>query len=58
MILFYEGEIRDGLGQVVGTRLFAFYVQFDTGSVEPIDPATIWDVVESMQRTAPVDIEA
>ena len=58
VILFYEGEIRDGLGQVVGTRLFAFYVQFDTGSVEPIDPATIWDVVESMQRTAPVDIEA
>ncbi len=58
VILFYEGEIRDGLGQVAGTRLFAFYVSTDTETVEPIDPATIWDVVESAQQTAPVDIEA
>ena len=58
IILFYEGEIRDGLGQVAGKRLFAFYVQSDTEIVEPIDPATIWDVAESTQQTAPVDIEA
>ena len=57
VILFYEGEIHDGLGQVVGARLFAFYVPSDTGTVEPIDPATIWDVAESTQQTAPVDIE-
>ena len=58
VVLFYEGEIHDGLGQVVGARLFAFYVPSDTGIVEPIDPAAIWDVAESTQQTAPVDIEA
>ena len=58
VILFYEGEIHDGLGQVVGARLFAFHVSSDTGTVEPIDPATIWDIAESTQQTAPVDIEA
>ena len=58
VILFYEGEIHDGLGQVVGARLFAFYVPSDTRTVEPIDPATIWDLAESTQRAAPVDIEA
>ena len=57
-ILFYEGEIHDGLGQVVGARLFAFYVPSDTETVKLIDPATIWDVAESTQSTAPVDIEA
>ena len=57
VVLFYEGEIHDGLGQVVGARLFAFYVPSDTGIVETIDPAAIWDVAESTQQTAPVDIE-
>ena len=32
VVLFYEGEIHDGLGQVVGARLFAFYVPSDTGN--------------------------
>ena len=57
VILFYEGEIHDGLGQVVGARLFAFYVPSDGGTVEPIDPATIWDVAESTQQVEPVNIE-
>ena len=57
VVLFYEGEIHDGLGQVVGARLFAFYVPSGTGTVEPIDPAAIWDIAESTQQTAPVDIE-
>lgn len=58
VVLFYEGEIHDGLGQVVGARLFAFYVSSDTGIVKPIDPAAIWDVAESTQQVGPVDIEA
>ena len=58
VILFYEGEIRDGLGQVAGTRLFAFYVPSDTGTVELTDPATIWDLAESTQQVVPVDIDA
>jgi len=58
VILFYEGEIRDGLGHVVGKRLFAFYVESHTGTVEPIDPATIWDLAESTQPVDSVDLEA
>ncbi len=57
VILFYEGEIRDGLGQIAGVRLFAFYVQPDTGTVEPIDSKVIWDLAESTQQVASEDIE-
>ena len=58
VILVYEGEIHDGLDQVVGARMFAFYVQSDTETVEPIDPVTIWDMAESTRQVETVDIEA
>ena len=58
IILFYEGEIRDGKGQVAGARLFAFYVSTDTRTVEPVDPTAIWDLAESVQQVAPADIDA
>ena len=58
IILFYEGEIRDGKGQVAGARLFAFYVSSDTGTIEPIDPTAIWDLAESSQHVASEDIDA
>ena len=57
VILFYKGEIRDGLGQIVGVRLFAFYLQSDTGTVEPIDPKAIWDLAESSQQVKSEDLE-
>ena len=57
IILFYEGEIRDGLGQIAGVRLFAFYVQPDTETVEPIDPKAIWDLAESTQQAESEDLE-
>ena len=57
VILFYEGEVRDGLGQIAGVRLFAFYVQSDTGTAEPIDPKIIWDLSESTQQVSSEDIE-
>ena len=58
VILFYEGEIRDGKAQVAGARLFAFYVSSDTRKVEPIDPTAIWDLSESAQHVASEDINA
>jgi superfamily II DNA or RNA helicase len=57
VILFYEGEIRDGLGQIVGVRLFAFYIRPDTGMVELIDPKAIWDLAESSQQVESEDLE-
>ncbi len=57
VILFYEGEIRDGLGQIAGVRLFAFYVQSDIETVESIDPKVIWDLAESTQQVPSEDVE-
>ncbi len=31
-ILFYEGEIRDGMGDVAGKRLFGFYTELSAYS--------------------------
>ena len=56
-ILFYEGEISDGLSQIVGVRLFAFYVQPDTETVEPIDPKAIWDLAEGTQQVESENLE-
>lgn len=57
VILFYEGEIRDGLWQIVGVRLFAFYLQSDTGRVEPIDPKVLWDLSKSTRQAHSEDLE-
>jgi SNF2 family DNA or RNA helicase len=58
-ILFYEGEIKDGSGQVAGKRLFSFYVPKD-GNKSPISisPSVIWDLAEGKSQDAEsVDIE-
>lgn len=57
VILFYEGEIRDGLGHIVGVRLFAFYLPHNTRTLESIDAKVIWDLVESTQQEDSEDIE-
>jgi len=55
-ILFYEGEIKDGTGNVVGKRLFGFYT--DGKEVNPISPEIIWDLKEGETSQGElVDIE-
>jgi len=46
VVLFYEGEVQDGLGQVAGRRLFALYADRGTGEVRPVNPAMLWDLAE------------
>ena len=58
VILFYEGEIRDGLGNVAGKRLFAFYIEEDSDVPKAIDPTFIWDLVESEQNAESVELES
>lgn len=41
-VLFYEGEISDGKGEVAGKRLFAIYNDDDV--VRPVSPSFIWDM--------------
>jgi len=42
-ILFYEGEIKDGSGDIAGKRLFSFYVRND--EVTSIAPSVMWDLI-------------
>lgn len=46
LLLFYEGEIRDGHGVVAGTRLFALYVDRITQNINITNPAILWDLIE------------
>ncbi|MBA7542203.1 RNA polymerase-associated protein RapA [subsurface metagenome] len=44
-ILFYEGEILDGMGSTAGKRLLSFYIE--NGKVEDVSPSILWDLAES-----------
>jgi SNF2 family DNA or RNA helicase len=58
VVLFYEGEIKDGRGNVAGKRLFAFYVDGRTEEIKAINPAFIWDLAEGKPvQDKPVDAE-
>jgi superfamily II DNA or RNA helicase len=58
-ILFYEGEIRDGKGDVAGKRLFALYVDATATKVRGMNPAFIWDLAEGVLDGYTItDIEA
>ena len=55
-IIFYKGHISDGLGNVAGKRLFAYYVDSKTGLVEFIEPSILWDLQYSTGHPDPVNI--
>jgi len=47
-IIFYEGEINDGLGRDAGKRLFSFYIPNEENpNIILISPSIIWDLAES-----------
>jgi superfamily II DNA or RNA helicase len=46
VLLFYQGEIRDGQNEIAGTRLFALYADGSKGTVSPVNPAILWDLQE------------
>ena len=60
VLLFYEGDVRDGLGQVAGCRLFALYADLATDEVRPTNPALLWDLAEGGEPPdgPPPDLEA
>jgi len=43
-LLFYEGEIKDGTGKVAGRRLFAIFLDQNTGNIRQMNPAILWDL--------------
>ena len=56
IIVFYEGEIRDGTDTVAGRRLFAFYLPQNSEAVEQINPAVVWDLQEEAPTPEPIEI--
>ncbi|MEN2985038.1 MAG: helicase-related protein, partial [Dictyoglomaceae bacterium] len=54
-ILFYEGEIKDGTGQIVGKKIFSFYK--DKNKITPISPSMIWDLAEGSPSYEEEDID-
>jgi hypothetical protein len=55
-ILFYEGEIRDGLDTIVGKKLFAIYS--DKNETKAIASTILWDLAEGTGVKEPIDIDA
>ncbi|MYB94657.1 DUF3883 domain-containing protein [Candidatus Poribacteria bacterium] len=59
VIVFYEGEIRDGAENVTGKRLFAFYLRDGSDTIEKVNPVLIWDFreVEAGPVREPIEIQ-
>jgi superfamily II DNA or RNA helicase len=43
-LLFYEGEIRDGKGEIAGRRLFVLFADRQRGTIQPVNPTLLWDL--------------
>ena len=50
-ILFFEGAINDGTGRIAGKRLFSYYVDSKSNTVEYIQPTILWDLQESKTKS-------
>ncbi|MEM4323970.1 MAG: helicase-related protein, partial [Candidatus Nitrosocaldus sp.] len=55
-IVFYEGEIKDGLDKIVGKRLFSIYV--NQNEVRSIDPTILWDLAEGGTQKEQINIQS
>lgn len=55
LLMFYQGEIRDGHGTVAGTRLFALFVDRVTENIHLTNPAILWDLLEGGEIPAYAD---
>jgi len=56
-LLFYQGEILDGRGQVTGTRLFAMFSDVNSAEMTAVNPAILWDLKEGGEYSEQVDFE-
>jgi SNF2 family DNA or RNA helicase len=60
VLLFYEGQVTDGLGEVAGKRLFSLFIPRSGEAPKMMDPAILWDLVPA-EVPAPaedLDLEA
>jgi len=45
ILWFFEGEVKDGKGEVVGKKILTIYQDFKTKSLSEVNPAILWDFV-------------
>ncbi len=45
-ILFHEGEVKDGTGEIAGKSLFATFCDPISGIIQSISPTIMWDLAE------------
>ena len=60
VLIFYEAQISDGLGEIVSRRLFSLFSSRQGGPLQVLDPAIVWDFVpaQTPSPTDPPDLEA
>jgi len=60
VLLFYEVQISDGLGEIVSRRLFSLFSSRQGGPLQVLDPAILWDFVPAQvpSSTEPPDLQA
>lgn len=49
-VIFHEGEIKDGTGTTAGKKLFAHFINLDDNQIIAMDPAIMWDFIESDEK--------
>ncbi len=47
VVVFYEGEIRDGSDSITGRKLFAYYLPENSETIEKVNPKLLWDFQEA-----------
>jgi superfamily II DNA or RNA helicase len=55
LIWFFEGEIKDGKGEIAGKKVFAIYD--DGKDFKEINPAILWDLIPVDEKNAPLSID-
>ena len=55
-ILFYEGQIEDGLGKIVHKKIFSVYIGND-GEIAEVPPHIIWDLKPCEYEGESIDME-
>ncbi len=60
VMLFYEGQITDGLGEVAGKRLFSLFIPRSSEAPRMMNPAILWDLApaEPPASADGLDLEA
>lgn len=55
VVMFYEGKVTDGMGNVAGKRLLAYYIDQRGDDVETVPSSILWDLQESGPSLEAVD---